>query len=211
MSERVFSGAQAPKRLARTHGGRARRTWWRLFFSCGGMGIVERICAWHEAVQRKKYGDPLYTSVCGVVGLYPRCYKEVPHHRNKAWKLCDGVVLEAETLVWEFHLLNSALEQYPIGVRLRVIKSELQSLLPRIRSLEPVAFVGSGILVDEARTFFHVEIRELPFSPHRFFDRIYRQWLQARFNSKGIEWMISKLPIIAEMAMSVERACDEFL
>ena len=137
-------------------------------------------------------------------------FRDISWLPDRPWKLHDGVRLQPDDPVLEFHIAGDRFIQLLRNAHWRtVVAQEFQSLAPILQAREEVALVGSTILRRQVSDF-GASVRELPPGLHRSLDTFYRKLILLAFHPGGARRVLLEHRPVVEAAISRQEFCRRY-
>jgi len=189
----------------------ARRAGWTLLGSATGRYLALAVCRQMSRNLERRRGPPVAGSRHGVVRLWRiEQFRDISWLPDRPWKLHDGVRLQPDDPVLEFHIAGDRFIQLLRNAHWRtVVAQEFQSLAPILQAREEVALVGSTILRRQVSDF-GASVRELPPGLHRSLDTFYRKLILLAFHPGGARRVLLEHRPVVEAAISRQEFCRRY-
>jgi hypothetical protein len=207
-TEYAPEAAAAP---ADTSGALAKRVGWTLLGSGIGRFFVLAVCQQMSRNLERRRGAPAVESRHGVVRLWRiERFRDVSWLPQQPWTLHDGVRLQPDDPVLEFHIAGDRFIRLLHNAQWRtVVAQEFHSMVSALQVRDEVALVGSTILRRQVSDF-GASLRELPPGLHRSLDTFYRKLILLAFHPGGARRVLLEHRPVVEAAISRREFCRRF-
>jgi len=189
----------------------AKRVGWGLLGSGLARFLVLAVCRLMSRNLERRRGSPILKSRNGVVRLWRiEKFQDISWLPEQPWVLDDGVRLDPDDPVLEFHIAGDRFMQLLLTAHWRaVVAQEFHSLVPMLEPRDEVALVGSTILRRQV-TDFGASLRELPPGLHRSLDTFYRKLILLAFHPGGAKRVLLERRPVVEAAISRREFCRRY-